>query len=152
EKISKDDHIRWQRILADRGWLGHCWKKSYGGTGWGPIERFIWEEEIRLAGAQRANLPAIDLLGALLIEYGTEEAKAPLLPDMQRSEDWWCQGFSEPGAGSDLASLKMRAVRDGDHYVVNGTKLWTSYAHDSNWIFCLVRTSVEPKKQAGISY
>lgn len=152
EKLSKDEHIRWQRILAAKGWLGHCWKKEYGGTGWGPIERFIWDEEVHLAGAPRRNIPAIDLLGPLIIEYGTEAQKQRFLPPILRSEHWWCQGFSEPQAGSDLAALKMRAVRDGDDYVVNGTKLWTSYAQESNWIFCLVRTSQEPKKQAGISY
>jgi alkylation response protein AidB-like acyl-CoA dehydrogenase len=152
EKLAKEDHIRWQRILADKGWQGHCWKKEYGGTGWGPIERFIWDEEVHLAGAPRRNIPGIDLLGPLLIEYGTEEQKQRFLPAMLRSEHWWCQGFSEPQAGSDLAALKMRAVRDGDHYVVNGTKLWTSYAHESNWIFCMVRTSQEQKKQGGISY
>jgi alkylation response protein AidB-like acyl-CoA dehydrogenase len=152
EKLSKDDHIRWQRILAAKGWLGHCWKTAYGGTGWGPIERFIWDEEIHLAGAPRRNIPAIDLLGPLIIEYGTEEQKQRFLPPILRSEHWWCQGFSEPQAGSDLAALKMRAVRDGEDYIVDGTKLWTSYAQESNWIFCLVRTSQEPKKQAGISY
>ncbi len=152
EKLSKDDHIRWQRILAAQGWLGHSWKKAYGGTGWGPIERFIWDEEVHLAGAPRRNIPALDLLGPLIIEYGTEEQKQRFLPPILRSEHWWCQGFSEPQAGSDLAALKMRAVRDGDHYVVDGTKLWTSYAQESNWIFCLVRTSQEAKKQAGISY
>ncbi len=160
EKIGKDDHIRWQQILAAKGWLGHCWKKDYGGTGWGPIERFIWDEEVHLAGAPRRNIPAIDLLGPLIIEYGTEEQKQRFLPPILRSEHWWCQGFSEPQAGSDLAALKMRAVREpgsgsgpgGDNYIVNGTKLWTSYAQESNWIFCLVRTSQEQKKQAGISY
>ncbi len=152
EKLPKADHIRWQRILAAKGWLGHCWKKEYGGTGWGPIERFIWDEEVHLNGAPRANISGIDLLGPLIIEYGSEEQKQRFLPAMLRSEHWWCQGFSEPQAGSDLAALKMRAVREGEHYVVNGTKLWTSYAHESNWIFCLVRTSLEQKKQAGISY
>jgi alkylation response protein AidB-like acyl-CoA dehydrogenase len=152
EKLPKEDHIRWQRILAEKGWLGHCWKKDYGGTGWGPIERFIWDEEVHLAGAPRRNIPGIDLLGPLIIEYGTEEQKQRFLPAMLRSEHWWCQGFSEPQAGSDLAALMMRAVHDGDHYVVNGTKLWTSYAQESNWIFCMVRTSQEQKKQAGISY
>jgi alkylation response protein AidB-like acyl-CoA dehydrogenase len=152
EKLTKDDHIRWQRILAAKGWLGHCWKKEYGGTGWGPIERFIWDEAIHLAGAPRRNIAAIDLLGPLIIEYGTEAQKQRFLPPILRSEHWWCQGFSEPQAGSDLAALKMRAVRSGDDYIVDGTKLWTSYAQESNWIFCLARTSQEQKKQAGISY
>jgi alkylation response protein AidB-like acyl-CoA dehydrogenase len=152
EKLSKPDHIRWQRILAAKGWLGHCWKKECGGTGWGPIERFIWDEEVHLAGAPRRNIPGLDLLAPLIIEYGTAEQKQRFLPAMLRSEHWWCQGFSEPQAGSDLAALKMRAVRHGDDYIVDGTKLWTSYAQESNWIFCMVRTSQEPKKQAGISY
>lgn len=152
EKLPKADVIRWQRILAEKGWLGHCWKKEYGGTGWGPIERFIWDEEIHLAGAPRRNIPAIDLLGPLIIQYGTEEQKKRFLPRILSSEHWWCQGFSEPGAGSDLAALKMKAVREGENYVVTGTKLWTSYAQESNWIFCLARTSQEQKKQAGISY
>lgn len=152
EKISKADHIRWHRLLAEKGWLGHCWSKEWGGTGWGPLERFIWDEELHMAGAPRANIPAIDLLGPLLIEYGTRAQKQRFLPGILRSEDWWCQGFSEPGAGSDLAALRTRAALEGDHYVVNGTKLWTSYAHDANWIFCLARTSQEERKQAGISY
>jgi len=152
EKLAKADHIRWQKILAARGWLGHSWRREYGGTGWGPVERFIWDEETQLAGAPKANIPALDLLGPLVIEYGTEEQKARFLPGILRSEDWWCQGFSEPGAGSDLAALSTRAVRDGNYYIVNGTKLWTSYAQDANWIFCLVRTSQELKKQAGISF
>ena len=152
EKLPREDHIRWQRILADQGWLGHCWKKAYGGTGWGPIERFIWDEEVHLAGAPRRNIPGLDLLGPLIIEYGTEAQKQRFLPAMLRSEHWWCQGFSEPQAGSDLAALKMRARREGEYYVVDGTKLWTSYAHESNWIFCMVRTSQEARKQAGISY
>lgn len=152
EKITKAEHVRWQRTLAERGWLAPSWSAEYGGPGWGPVERLIYDEESFLAGAPRANIPAIDLLGPVLIEFGTEPQKRRFLPRILSSEDWWCQGFSEPGAGSDLASLSMRAVRDGDHYVVNGTKLWTSYAQMANWIFCLVRTSVEEKRQAGISF
>jgi alkylation response protein AidB-like acyl-CoA dehydrogenase len=152
EKVSKEDHQAWQRTLASRGWLAPSWPKQWGGPGWGPLERFIYDEESALAGAPRANIPAIDLLGPVLIEFGTEEQKRKYLPPILSSEDWWCQGFSESQAGSDLASLQMRAVRDGDHYIVNGTKLWTSWAHLANRIFCLVRTSVEPQKQAGISF
>lgn len=152
EKITKAEHVRWQRILAERGWLAPSWAAEYGGPGWGPVERLIYDEESFMAGAPRANIPAIDLLGPVLIEFGTPEQKLRFLPRILSSEDWWCQGFSEPGAGSDLAALAMRAVRDGDHYVVNGTKLWTSYAQMATWIFCLVRTSIEEKKQAGISF
>jgi alkylation response protein AidB-like acyl-CoA dehydrogenase len=152
EKVSKAEHQAWQRVLAARGWLAPSWSKEWGGPGWGPLERFIYDEESALAGAPRANVPAIDLLGPVLIEFGDEAQKRKFLPPILNSDDWWCQGFSEPQAGSDLASLQMRAVRDGDHYVVSGTKLWTSWAHMANMIFCLVRTSVEPQKQAGISF
>lgn len=152
KKLSKDDHQRWQRILEAKGWLTPSWPQAWGGTGWGPLERFLWDEESALAGAPRANIPSLDLLGPVIIEFGTEAQKASLLPRILNGEDWWCQGFSEPQAGSDLAALQMRAVRDGDSYIVNGTKLWTSWAHLANKIFCLVRTSVEGPKQAGISF
>ncbi|RYY25843.1 MAG: pimeloyl-CoA dehydrogenase large subunit [Sphingomonadales bacterium] len=151
-KLSKDDHQRWQRILEAKGWLTPSWPTEYGGTGWGPLERFLWDEESALAGAPRANIPSLDLLGPVIVEFGTEAQKAEFLPRILSGEDWWCQGFSEPQAGSDLAALQMRAVRDGDDYVVNGTKLWTSWAHMANKIFCLVRTSTDGPKQAGISF
>jgi alkylation response protein AidB-like acyl-CoA dehydrogenase len=152
EPVAKEEHQHWQRILAEKGWLGTSWKKEWGGAGWGPLERFIYDEEYSAAWAPRANVPSIDLLGPVLIEFGTEAQKKKYLPRILSSDDWWCQGFSEPQAGSDLASLQMRAVRDGDHYVVNGTKLWTSWAHTANRIFCLVRTSTDGPKQAGISF
>jgi alkylation response protein AidB-like acyl-CoA dehydrogenase len=152
ELVTKAEHQAWQRKLAAQGWLGALWPKTWGGPGWGPLERFVYDEEYALAGAPRANIPAIDLLGPVLIEFGTEEQKQTYLPPILSSDDWWCQGFSEPQAGSDLAALQMRAQRDGDVYVVNGTKLWTSWAHLANRIFCLVRTSVGGAKQAGISF
>lgn len=152
QKVPKEEHQRWHRILNERGWLGTSWTKEFGGTGWGPLERFLFDEEASLAFAPRANIPAIDLLGPVLIAFGTEAQKRDLLPRILTSDDWWCQGFSEPQAGSDLAALKMRAVRDGDHYVVTGTKLWTSWAHHADKIFCLVRTSTDGPKQAGISF
>jgi len=152
EKLTKDEHRHWHQILAPKGWHVPLWPKEYGGPGWGPMERFLWEEESGLAGAPRLNHVSQDLLGPVLIEFGTPEQKAELLPRIFSSEDWWCQGFSEPQAGSDLANLQMRAVRDGDDYIVTGTKLWTSYAHLSNKIFCLVRTSADGPKQAGISF
>lgn len=152
QKVPKEEHQQWHRILNERGWLGTSWKQEYGGTGWGPLERFLFDEEASLAFAPRANIPAIDLLGPVLIEFGTDEQKQTHLPRILNSDDWWCQGFSEPQAGSDLAALQMRAVRDGSHYVVTGTKLWTSWAHHANKIFCLVRTSNEGPKQAGISF
>src|SRR3546814_740492 len=134
QKVSKADHQAWQRVLAARGWLAPSWSKQWGGPGWGPLERFIYDEESALAGAPRANIPSIDLLGPVIIEFGTEDQKNTYLPRILSGDDWWCQGFSEPQAGSDLASLQMRAVRDGDDYVVNGTKLWTSWAHMANKI------------------
>jgi alkylation response protein AidB-like acyl-CoA dehydrogenase len=152
QKVPKEEHQHWHRILNERGWLGSSWKKEFGGTGWGPLERFLYDEESSRAFAPRANIPAIDLLGPVLIEFGTEPQRRELLPRILNSDDWWCQGFSEAGAGSDLAALQMRAVRDGDEYVVSGTKLWTSWAHHSNKIFCLVRTSNDGPKQAGISF
>jgi alkylation response protein AidB-like acyl-CoA dehydrogenase len=152
QKVPKEEHQLWHRILNERGWLGTSWKKEFGGTGWGPLERFLFDEEASRAFAPRANIPAIDLLGPVLIEFGTEAQKRELLPRILTSDDWWCQGFSEPQAGSDLAALQMRAVRDGDDYVVSGTKLWTSWAHHANKIFCLVRTSTDGPKQAGISF
>lgn len=151
QKLTKDEHKAWQAILAEKGWLTPAWPIEYGGTGWGPLERFIWDEESALAGAPRANIPSLDLLGPVIVEFGTEAQKKELLPRILSGEDWWCQGFSEPQAGSDLASLQMKAVRDGDDYIVNGTKIWTSWAHLSNKIFCLVRTSFDGPKQAGIS-
>lgn len=151
EKLSKDEHRHWHQILAPKGWHVPLWPKEHGGPGWGPMERFLWEEESGLAGAPRLNHVSQDLLGPVLIEFGTPEQKAELLPRIFSSEDWWCQGFSEPQAGSDLANLQMRAVRDGDDYIVTGTKLWTSYAQLANKIFCLVRTSSDGPKQAGIS-
>jgi alkylation response protein AidB-like acyl-CoA dehydrogenase len=152
EKLSKAEHIHWHSLLRDKGWHVPLWPREYGGPGWGPMERFIWEEESGLAGAPRLNHVSQDLLGPVLIEFGTPEQKAELLPRILSSEDWWCQGFSEPQAGSDLANLQMRAVRDGDDYIVTGTKLWTSFAHLANKIFCLVRTSTDGPKQAGISF
>jgi alkylation response protein AidB-like acyl-CoA dehydrogenase len=152
QKVPKEEHQYWHRLLNERGWLGTSWKQQYGGTGWGPLERFLYDEEASLAFAPRANIPAIDLLGPVLIEFGTEEQKRALLPRILTSDDWWCQGFSEASAGSDLAALQMRAVRDGNDYVVTGTKLWTSWAHHANKIFCLVRTSSDGPKQAGISF
>lgn len=152
QKVAKADHVAWQKIQGAKGWLAPSWPAEWGGTGWNPIQRFIFDEEANRAGMPRANVPAIDLLGPVIIAFGTEDQKTRFLPPILRSEHWWCQGFSEPGAGSDLAALSTRAIRDGDHYLVNGTKLWTSHAQNSNWIMCLARTSIEPKKQAGISF
>jgi alkylation response protein AidB-like acyl-CoA dehydrogenase len=149
----KQDTVTWQRILNKRGWATISWPKEYGGPDWTPIERMIFLEENSLAPAPELNSFNITMLGPVLIQFGTEEQKRRFLPRAANLDDWWCQGFSEPGAGSDLASLKTAAKRDGDHYVVNGQKIWTSTAHHADWVFCLVRTDAQAKKrQEGISF
>jgi alkylation response protein AidB-like acyl-CoA dehydrogenase len=126
---------------------------EYGGTGWTPVQKHIFEEEMVAAGAPRIIPFGVNMLGPVIIKYGTEVQKAYYLPRILSGEDWWAQGYSEPGAGSDLASLKTRAVRDGDHYIVNGQKTWTTLGHFANRMFCLVRTDPDaPKRQQGISF
>lgn len=142
----------WHRILSAKGWLGTTWPKEYGGTGWTPVQRHIFEVECNKAHAPRIVPFGLNMLGPVLIEFGTEAQKAEILPGILSAEDWWCQGYSEPGAGSDLASLKTRADRDGDHYVINGQKTWTTLGQYANKIFCLVRTSSAGKPQEGISF
>jgi len=149
----KEDTVRWQRILNERGWAAFNWPKEYGGPGWTPVQRMIFLEENQLAPAPEVSSFNITMIGPVLIQFGTEEQKRRFLPRAANIDDWWCQGFSEPGAGSDLAALKTAAKRDGDHYVVNGQKIWTSTAHHADWCFCLVRTDPAAKKrQEGISF
>ena len=150
--LVKDELLGWHRILAERGWLAPNWPKAFGGTGWSPMRRWIYEEEYHTNYCPPVHLFNFKMLGPILTRFGTDEQKAFYLPRILSSEDWWCQGYSEPGAGSDLASLQTRAVRDGDRYIVNGGKIWTSFAHWANRIFCLVRTAPEAKPQAGISF
>lgn len=142
----------WTRILDDRGWSVPSWPVEHGGTGWSTEQLVIFKREMTLAPAPRLAVQGVDMVGPVVIEYGTDEQKEALLPRIRRGDDWWAQGYSEPGAGSDLASLKCRAVRDGEDYIINGTKIWTTYAHECNKIFCLVRTSNEGRPQAGISF
>jgi len=144
--------VPWQRALEQRGWLVPLWPREWGGTGWTPVQRFIFETECSLAGAPLVHPMGTRLVGPVILRYGTQEQKERFLPPILRSESYWCQGFSEPGAGSDLASLKTRAAPDGDDYVVNGSKLWTTHAHHANWMFALVRTGNEGKLQQGISF
>ncbi|KUJ81296.1 acyl-CoA dehydrogenase family protein [Ruegeria profundi] len=151
-ELTKEDIERWHAILNARGWLAATWPEEYGGTGWTVVERHIFAEECALAGAPRLLSFGLAMLGPVLIRYGTDEQKAEYLPRILDGRDWWCQGFSEPGAGSDLASLKTRAERDGDHYVINGQKTWTTLGQHANRIFCLVRTSQTAKPQEGISF
>ena len=151
-RVEREDYVAWQRILHNRGWGAPGWPKEYGGTGWDARQRAIFEEECFLAGAPRQMPFGLSMVGPVLMAFGTPEQKARHLPPILSMDEWWCQGYSEPGAGSDLASLNMRAERQGDDYIVNGQKTWTSFAQWATWIFCLVRTSTEGKPQQGISF
>ncbi|WP_349604811.1 acyl-CoA dehydrogenase [Cupriavidus sp. DF5525] len=146
------DVVRWQRILNAQGWGAPYWATEHGGTGWSVQQRLVFDEECAAAGTPSQDSFAQKLVGPVLNHFATPEQKAEHLPPIFNGERLWCQGFSEPGAGSDLASLRTRADRDGDHYVINGQKIWTSYAHHTDWIFLLVRTDANVKKQSGISF
>ncbi len=143
---------RWHKVLYERGWVAPSWPKEYGGPGWTPMQKFIFADECARANAPVLPAMGLQMCGPVLMRYGTPEQKAFFLPRMLSGEHYWCQGYSEPQSGSDLASLQTRAVRDGDDYVVSGTKLWTTHAHFANWMFLLVRTNPEVKPQAGISF
>lgn len=150
--LSKDDLLRWHRILAKQGWVAPSWPREWGGTDWDVVQRHIFEEECGYAGAPPLMPFGLTMCAPVLLEFGTPGQKQRFLPRIYQGEDFWCQGYSEPGSGSDLASLKTRAVREGGHYVVNGQKTWTTLAHYGDWIFCLVRTDPAAKKQEGISF
>ena len=152
QRITRDDSVAWHAILNERGWLANHWPVQYGGPGWTAVEKFIFENECALANAPRVVPFGVNMLGPVLIKYGNEAQKSRWLPRILDGSDWWCQGYSEPGSGSDLASVKTTAVLDGDHYVVNGQKTWTTLGQHANMMFCLVRTSKEAKQQAGISF
>ncbi|MDR2188146.1 MAG: acyl-CoA dehydrogenase family protein [Azonexus sp.] len=149
----KEDSLRWTRILHEkRGWSAPAWPREDGGTGWAASQRYIFEEECYLAGAPIPNQAGIDLVGPVICHFGNTEQKKRFLPPILRGEVFWIQGFSEPGAGSDLANLRTTAVRDGDSYVVNGQKIWTSFGTQGDWNFLLVRTDPTAKPQKGISF
>jgi alkylation response protein AidB-like acyl-CoA dehydrogenase len=149
----KADIVRWQKILNARGWAAYSWPKEWGGPGWTAVERMIFLDECQIAPAPNLNPFNITMLGPVLIRFGTPEQKSRFLPRAANLDDWWCQGFSEPGAGSDLAALKTAARREGEEYVVNGQKIWTSTAHEADWCFVLVRTNPQAaKRQEGISF
>ncbi len=152
EALSRQDYLGWNAILNERGWLAATWPKEFGGPGWTVVERHIFAEECALASAPRLVPFGLAMMGPVLIKFGSVEQKAELLPRILDGRDWWCQGFSEPGAGSDLASIKTRAVRDGDQYVINGQKTWTTLGQYANKIFCLVRSAQTDKPQEGISF
>jgi acyl-CoA dehydrogenase len=148
----KDVAMRWQAILVNRGWAVPAWPVEWGGTGWTPTQKYIWGQECARADAPGLIPLGLRMLAPVLFKYGTDEQKRYYLPRMLSGEHYWCQGYSEPGSGSDLSSLKTRAVKDGAEYIVNGTKLWTTHAHFADHIFCLVRTDESAKPQAGITF
>lgn len=152
QRLTKADMEEWHAILNARGWLANHWPVEWGGTGWSVMQRFIFETEVALAHAPRIVPFGLSMLAPVLIKYGSEAQKKHWLPRILDGTDWWCQGYSEPGAGSDLAALKTSAVREGDHYVVNGQKTWTTLGQYADMIFCLVRTDNQGKKQEGISF
>ncbi|MDN7673795.1 acyl-CoA dehydrogenase family protein [Burkholderia oklahomensis] len=155
-RLTRDDMREWHAILDEQGWLASHWPREWGGPGWSVAQKFLFDNECALAGAPRIVPFGVNMLGPVLIKYGSEAQKRRWLPRILDGTDWWCQGYSEPGAGSDLASVKTSAVRgadaQGDHYVVNGQKTWTTLGHYANMIFCLVRTATDVRKQEGISF
>jgi alkylation response protein AidB-like acyl-CoA dehydrogenase len=152
-ELSKDDLLRWHKTLATKGWIAPHWPKEWGGTDWTVVQRYIFEEECGAAGSPPIVPFGVRMCAPVLLRFGTDAQKQRFLPRMYHGEDFWVQGYSEPGAGSDLASLKTRAVREGDHYVVTGQKIWTTLGHYGDWIFCLVRTDPKTeKRQDGISF
>lgn len=151
--LTRDDFIRWQKILFAQGWAAINWPVEIGGTGWTPVQQFIFANEIAMANAPDMVPFGVKMVAPVIYTFGNEEQKKRFLPDILQSNVWWCQGYSEPGAGSDLASLKTRADREGDHYIINGTKTWTTLGHFADWIFCLVRTATDvARRQQGISF
>jgi pimeloyl-CoA dehydrogenase large subunit len=148
----KQDLVDWTRILHKKGWAVAHWPKEHGGTGWTPVQQYIFNEELQLAPAQPPLPFGVNMVGPVIYTFGNDAQKAYYLPRIASMEDWWCQGFSEPGSGSDLASLKTTAKKKGDTYIVNGQKTWTTLAQHADWIFCLVRTDPTAKKQSGISF
>ena len=150
--VSKERLLQWQKKLAGKGWLCPNWPKEHGGPGWSSTEKFIFEMEMARADSPYLSSFSIKMVAPVLMKYGSEVQKRRYLPKIAAAEELWCQGYSEPGSGSDLASLRTKAERQGDHYIVNGQKIWTTNAHFADWIFCLVRTSNEGKRQEGISF
>jgi alkylation response protein AidB-like acyl-CoA dehydrogenase len=151
-RLSRDDHVAWQRTLHAKGWGGPTWPKEFGGTGWTPVQQYIFEEESTGAGGPRLIPFGLKMVAPVIMTFGNQSQQQRFLPRILAADDWWCQGYSEPGAGSDLASLKTRAELNGDRFIVNGQKTWTTYAQYADWIFCLVRTDATVKQQQGISF
>ena len=150
--LEQGDYLRWQRTLHAKGWGGPSWPAQFGGTGWNAVQQYIFEEECAAAGTPRMVPFGLKMVAPVIMAFGSPAQQAHFLPRILSFEDWWCQGYSEPGAGSDLAAVKTRTVRDGDHYIVTGQKTWTTLGQYADWIFCLVRTDPEVKAQRGISF
>jgi alkylation response protein AidB-like acyl-CoA dehydrogenase len=151
-RLQKDDYVRWHRIAARQGWAAPAWPVEFGGPGWNATQRHIYEEECARAGTPPILPFGVNMVAPVIMAFGNAEQKAHYLPRILSCEDWWCQGYSEPGSGSDLASLKTTAERAGDHYLVNGQKTWTTLGQHADMIFCLVRTDPNVRKQEGISF
>ena len=151
-ELGREEQLRWQRRLHERGWGGMSWPAQFGGADWSPTQQYIFEEESALAGAPRLIPFGTKMVAPVIMAFGSPAQQQYFLPRISSGADWWCQGYSEPGAGSDLASLKTRAVRDGDHYIVDGQKTWNTLGHFADWIFCLVRTDSAAKQQSGITF
>ena len=152
QRLTREDYINWQDILAARNWYAIGWAAEAGGPGLTPVQRYLYEQEYGAICAPRTCQFGIAMAGPVIQAFGNEAQKARFLPRIRENKDFWCQGYSEPGAGSDLAALRTTAVRDGDHYVVNGQKIWTTWAHWADWMFCLVKTDLTVKPQTGISF
>jgi alkylation response protein AidB-like acyl-CoA dehydrogenase len=152
KRLLREDFLLWHRILHSRGWSAPTWPQKFGGPGWTAVEQHIFDEECSAAGAPPIIAFSVRMVAPVLMAYGNAAQQSFFLPRILSGEDWWCQGYSEPGSGSDLASLKTQAVRKGDVYVVNGQKTWNTLGHFADWMFCLVRTTTEGRSQEGISF
>lgn len=152
KRLQREDYVRWHKIVATKGWVAPNWAVEHGGMGWSKVQQHIWEEECARAGTPPILPFGVNMVAPVIIAFGNEAQKRHYLPRILSCEDWWCQGYSEPGSGSDLASLKTRAERDGNHYIVNGQKTWTTLAQHADMMFCLVRTDPAARKQEGISF
>ncbi len=150
--LDKDSIVTWQKRLNEKGWAAPNWPVEYGGPGFTPNQKYIFSMEMALAGTPTTSPMGFSMVAPVIMAFGNDEQKAEHLPKILQSDIWWCQGYSEPGSGSDLASLALKAEKDGDHYVLNGSKIWTTHAQWADWMFCLVRTSQEAKRQDGISF
>ena len=150
--LTREDMLSWHKVLYNKGWVAPHWPEEHGGTGWNITQRYIWDQECATAGTTPLIPFGLTMLGPVIMSFGNDDQKDWVLKGILSGDDWWCQGYSEPGAGSDLASLRTKAEKVGDHYIVNGHKIWTTLAQFADWMFCLVRTNSDGKPQEGISF